>query len=64
MEDKPREKSMGSAHSMLHVDEPGLMQRSASATTVLTAAAMEGTLPVQTDAANAQAITKNPLING
>lgn len=55
---------MGSAHSMLHVDEPGLMQRSASATTVLTAAAMEGTLPVQTDAANARAITKNPLING
>lgn len=55
---------MGSAHSMLHVDEPGLTQRSASATTVLTAAAMEGKLPVQTDAANAQAITKNPLING
>ncbi|XP_045924804.1 sodium channel protein type 4 subunit alpha A [Micropterus dolomieu] len=36
-----REKSLGSVHSMLHLDEPGLTQRSASAMTVLTAAAME-----------------------
>ncbi|XP_023263513.1 sodium channel protein type 4 subunit alpha A-like [Seriola lalandi dorsalis] len=36
-----REKSLGSAHSMLHVEESGLTQRSASAMTVLSAAAME-----------------------
>ncbi|XP_008296479.1 sodium channel protein type 4 subunit alpha A [Stegastes partitus] len=36
-----REKSLGSVHSMLHLDEPGLTQRSASVMTVLTAAAME-----------------------
>uniref|UniRef100_A0A7N8WP42 Sodium channel protein n=1 Tax=Mastacembelus armatus TaxID=205130 RepID=A0A7N8WP42_9TELE len=36
-----REKSLGSEHSMLHLEEPGLTQRSASATTVLSAAAME-----------------------
>ncbi|XP_055360673.1 sodium channel protein type 4 subunit alpha A [Betta splendens] len=36
-----REKSLGSVHSMLHLDEPGLTQRSASIATVLTAAAME-----------------------
>uniref|UniRef100_A0A7N8YAV5 Sodium channel protein n=1 Tax=Mastacembelus armatus TaxID=205130 RepID=A0A7N8YAV5_9TELE len=35
------EKSLGSEHSMLHLEEPGLTQRSASATTVLSAAAME-----------------------
>lgn len=42
-----REKSLGSVHSMLHVEEPGLTQRSASAVTVLTAAAMEGTVPIK-----------------
>ncbi|XP_041672192.1 sodium channel protein type 4 subunit alpha A isoform X2 [Cheilinus undulatus] len=36
-----REKSIGSLQSMLHVDEPGLKQRTASALTVLTIAAME-----------------------
>ncbi|XP_070783820.1 sodium channel protein type 4 subunit alpha A isoform X2 [Enoplosus armatus] len=36
-----REKSLGSVHSMLHLEEPGLAQRSASVMTVLTAAAME-----------------------
>ncbi|GAA6214560.1 sodium channel protein type 4 subunit alpha A-like [Lates japonicus] len=36
-----REQSLGSVHSMLHVDDPGLTQRSASVLTVLTAAAME-----------------------
>uniref|UniRef100_A0A7N6B346 Sodium channel protein n=1 Tax=Anabas testudineus TaxID=64144 RepID=A0A7N6B346_ANATE len=36
-----RERSLGSVHSMLHLDEPGLIHRSASAATVLTAAAME-----------------------
>ncbi|XP_059180593.1 sodium channel protein type 4 subunit alpha A [Centropristis striata] len=36
-----REKSIGSVSSMLHVDEPGLMERRASALSVLTAAAME-----------------------
>ncbi|XP_028263920.1 sodium channel protein type 4 subunit alpha A isoform X2 [Parambassis ranga] len=36
-----REKSCGSVHSMLQVEEAGLTQRSASALTVLTAAAME-----------------------
>ncbi|KAI3364936.1 hypothetical protein L3Q82_001116 [Scortum barcoo] len=36
-----RERSVGSVHSMLHLEEPGLTQRSASAMTVLTAAAME-----------------------
>lgn len=35
-------------HSMLHVDEPGLKERSASAMTVVTAAAMEGNLPIKT----------------
>uniref|UniRef100_A0A8C4GZA0 Sodium channel protein n=1 Tax=Dicentrarchus labrax TaxID=13489 RepID=A0A8C4GZA0_DICLA len=39
-----REKSVGSVHSMLHLDEPGLTHRTASALTVLTTAAMEGTL--------------------
>lgn len=38
------ERSLGSMHSVLHLDEPGLTQRSASAVTVLTAAAMEGTV--------------------
>nr|WAX25744.1 sodium channel protein type 4 subunit alpha A [Tetraodon mbu] len=38
---EPREKVEGSMHSMLHLEEPGLKQRSASAVTVLTAAAME-----------------------
>ncbi len=42
-----RENSAGSLHSMLHLDEPSLTQRSASATTVLTAAAIEGTVPVE-----------------
>ncbi|XP_068160876.1 sodium channel protein type 4 subunit alpha A [Antennarius striatus] len=37
-----REKSESSVQSMLHLEEPGLTQRSASATTVLTTAAMEG----------------------
>uniref|UniRef100_A0A7N6BJG1 Sodium channel protein n=1 Tax=Anabas testudineus TaxID=64144 RepID=A0A7N6BJG1_ANATE len=32
-----RERSLGSVHSMLHLDEPGLIHRSASAATVLTA---------------------------
>ncbi|KAM6964102.1 sodium channel protein type 4 subunit alpha A [Tautogolabrus adspersus] len=36
-----REKSLGSVHSMLYLDEPGLTQRTASALSVLTAAAME-----------------------
>ncbi|KAK2884529.1 hypothetical protein Q8A73_021003 [Channa argus] len=36
-----REKSVGSVHSVLHLDDPGLTQRSASAVTVLTTAAME-----------------------
>lgn len=36
-----REKSVGSVHSMLHLDEPGLTQRSGSTMTVLTTAAME-----------------------
>ncbi|KAM8887665.1 sodium channel protein type 4 subunit alpha A [Synchiropus picturatus] len=36
-----REKSTGSISSMLHVEDPGLTQRPASALTVLTAAAME-----------------------
>uniref|UniRef100_A0A8D3CY63 Sodium channel protein n=1 Tax=Scophthalmus maximus TaxID=52904 RepID=A0A8D3CY63_SCOMX len=36
-----RETSLGSVHSRLQVDEPGLKQRSASVVTVLTAAAME-----------------------
>ncbi|KAK2820656.1 hypothetical protein Q5P01_023615 [Channa striata] len=36
-----REKSLGSVHSMLHLDDPGLTQRSASTVTVLTTAAME-----------------------
>ncbi|KAM9336080.1 sodium channel protein type 4 subunit alpha A [Symphorus nematophorus] len=36
-----RERSVGSVHSMLHLDEPGLTQRTASAMTVLTTAAME-----------------------
>lgn len=39
-----RERSLGSVDSVLHLDEPGLTQRSASAVTVLTAAAMEGTV--------------------
>uniref|UniRef100_UPI0037E93F19 sodium channel protein type 4 subunit alpha A n=1 Tax=Semicossyphus pulcher TaxID=241346 RepID=UPI0037E93F19 len=36
-----REKSVASVHSMLYLDEPGLTKRTASALTVLTAAAME-----------------------
>ncbi|XP_068439685.1 sodium channel protein type 4 subunit alpha A isoform X1 [Clinocottus analis] len=36
-----REKSIGSVHSMQHLEEPGLKQRTASALTVLTIAAME-----------------------
>ncbi|XP_047464927.1 sodium channel protein type 4 subunit alpha A [Mugil cephalus] len=36
-----REASLGSVHSMLHPDEPGLTMRSASTMTVLTTAAME-----------------------
>ena len=32
---------------MLHLEEPGLKQRSASAVTVLTAAAMEGKVPIK-----------------
>ncbi|XP_035519848.1 sodium channel protein type 4 subunit alpha A isoform X3 [Morone saxatilis] len=36
-----REKSVGSVHSMLHLEEPGLTHRTASALTVLTTAAME-----------------------
>lgn len=47
---------MGSVHSMLHLDDPGLTQRSASAMTVLTAAAMEGTVPMEMDIDNALAI--------
>uniref|UniRef100_A0AAX7UHZ7 Sodium channel protein n=1 Tax=Astatotilapia calliptera TaxID=8154 RepID=A0AAX7UHZ7_ASTCA len=39
-----REKSLGSVHSMLQLDEPCMAERTASALTVLTAAAMEGTL--------------------
>lgn len=42
-----RETSLGSVHSRLQVDEPGLKQRSASVVTVLTAAAMEGTVPLK-----------------
>lgn len=42
-----REKSVGSVPSMLHLDEPGLTQRSASATTVLTAVAIEGKVPLE-----------------
>lgn len=38
------EKTVGSVHSMLHLDEPELTQRSASVTTVLSAAAIEGTV--------------------
>lgn len=34
-------------HSMLHLEEPGLKQRSASVVTVLTAAAMEGKVPIK-----------------
>lgn len=46
---------------MLHLDEPGLTQRCASATTVLTAAAMEGTVPMEIDIDNALAIViQNP----
>lgn len=46
---------------MLHLDEPRLTQRSASATTVLTAAAMEGTVPMEIDADNVLAIViQNP----
>uniref|UniRef100_UPI003AAE2239 sodium channel protein type 4 subunit alpha A n=1 Tax=Centroberyx gerrardi TaxID=166262 RepID=UPI003AAE2239 len=40
-EGERRKKSLGSVHSKLHLDEPGLKQRTASALTVLTAAAME-----------------------
>lgn len=40
-----REKSLGSVHSMLQLDEPCMTERTASALTVLTAAAMEGTAP-------------------
>uniref|UniRef100_A0A3Q1AI48 Sodium channel protein n=1 Tax=Amphiprion ocellaris TaxID=80972 RepID=A0A3Q1AI48_AMPOC len=40
-----REKSLGSVHSMLHPDEPGLTQRSASAMTVLTTALEEAQRP-------------------
>lgn len=47
-----REKSLGSVHSMLHLDETGLTQRSASAMTVLTAAAMEGTVPMKIENLN------------
>ncbi|XP_054454522.1 sodium channel protein type 4 subunit alpha A isoform X1 [Anoplopoma fimbria] len=35
------EKSLGSVHSMIHLEEPGMKQRSASLHTVLTVAAME-----------------------
>lgn len=42
-----REKSEGSVHTMLHLDKPALKQRSASIATVLTAAAMEGTVPTK-----------------
>ncbi|KAM6898606.1 sodium channel protein type 4 subunit alpha A [Lycodopsis pacificus] len=35
------EKSLGSVHSMFHLDEPGLKHRTASALTVLTVAAIE-----------------------
>lgn len=40
-----REKSLGSVHSMHHLEEPGLTRRTASALTVLTVAALEGTVP-------------------
>lgn len=43
MDYERREKSLGSVHSMLQLDEPCLTQRTASALTVLTAAAIEGT---------------------
>ncbi|XP_014324739.1 sodium channel protein type 4 subunit alpha A-like isoform X2 [Xiphophorus maculatus] len=36
-----KEKSLGSMHSTLHLEEPGLKKRSASAVTVLSAVAME-----------------------
>ncbi|KAM6897634.1 sodium channel protein type 4 subunit alpha A [Xenentodon cancila] len=36
-----KERSLDSVHSMLHLDEPGLTQRSTSAMTVLTATALE-----------------------
>ncbi|XP_077959281.1 sodium channel protein type 4 subunit alpha A isoform X1 [Gasterosteus aculeatus] len=36
-----REKSLGSVHSMHHLEEPGLTRRTASALTVLTVAALE-----------------------
>lgn len=35
---------------MLHLDDPGLTKRSASAMTVLTTAALEGTVPKETEA--------------
>ncbi|XP_029978168.1 sodium channel protein type 4 subunit alpha A [Sphaeramia orbicularis] len=41
VEEELKEKSLGSVHSMLEVDQPGLMKRTASAMTVLTTAAME-----------------------
>lgn len=40
-EEEEMEKSLGSVHSMLHVEEPGLTKRTESALTVLTTAAME-----------------------
>ncbi|XP_029953820.1 sodium channel protein type 4 subunit alpha A [Salarias fasciatus] len=36
-----RERSLGSVHSMLHLDKPGLTQRTASALTVITAATLD-----------------------
>lgn len=46
-DDEHKEKSLGSVQSMLHVEAPTLQQRTASALTVLTTAAMEGTVPLQ-----------------
>ena len=42
-----KEKSVGSVHSMLRLEEPGLTHRTASIATVLTAAAMEGTVQIE-----------------
>ncbi|KAM4624011.1 LOW QUALITY PROTEIN: sodium channel protein type 4 subunit alpha A [Polymixia lowei] len=40
-EDEHKEKSLGSVHSMLHLEGPGMKKRTASAVTVLTSAAVE-----------------------
>lgn len=42
-----QEKSLGSVHSRLHLEEPGLTKMTASALSVLTAAAIEGRVPMK-----------------